>query len=46
MPDDFFTVPSETLAHLLTTAGLETLSKRLKLKKSGLAILSDFQHHL
>lgn len=42
MPLAFFTVPSETLQHLLQASGEEALSKRQKLKKSALVILQEY----
>jgi hypothetical protein len=46
MPRNYFICPSDSLRNLLEAVGNEVLAKRMKLKKAGLAILTDFQSHL
>lgn len=46
MPKEYFLSPSDSLKSLLEAAGNEALGKRMKLKKSALAILTDFQTHV
>lgn len=46
MPREYFILPSDSLRNLLEAVGNEVLAKRMKLKKAGLAILTDFQSHL
>ena len=46
MPLGFFSTPSPSLVQLLQVAGVEAVSKRIKVKKGALAILVEYKQRL
>jgi hypothetical protein len=46
MPLPYFATPSPSLIKLLQVAGVEAVSKRLKVKKGALAILVEYKQRL
>jgi len=46
MPLDYFSVNSASLSQLILVSGTESLSKRLKVKKGAIAILTEYKARL